>query len=338
MRLLLTGGCGFVGPNIVRSWLAGGDDRSAVVVDIAAPDATATEWFSGVASRVEFVQADLRDPDALAAVSSPGTITHVVHAAIIAHVPEWEQATPRIFLDVNIGGTVNMLEWARALPALERFVYFSTGGVYGDPGPGSPTGPQPEEGPFNPPELYPISKFACEAICRRYAELFGLDLRITRLSGVFGPMERRTTGRTIMSAGHAIAAAVCADRPLRVSARSLEAGGDFLSSEDIGEGAVRLLTAPADALHHDTYNLAFGTFTALSELLDAARLAVPTLEIEVVEEGGAADIDMDPGDRLARWNAYAITRARTDLDWGPRPLADQIASYLAWVDRDPRRL
>src|SRR4051794_22611899 len=103
MRLLLTGGCGFVGPNIVRSWLAGGDDRSAVVVDIAAPDATATEWFAGVASRVEFVQADLRDADALAAVSSPETITHVVHAAIIAHVPEWEQSTPRIFLDVNIG-------------------------------------------------------------------------------------------------------------------------------------------------------------------------------------------------------------------------------------------
>lgn len=321
----------------MRSWLSGGDDRSAVVVDISAPDAAAAEWFAGVASRVEFVQADLRAADALAAVSSPETVTHVVHAAMLAHVPEWELSAPRDFLDVNIGGTVNVLEWARALPALERIVYISTGGVYGDPSPGSPAGPQPEEGPFNPPEFYPISKFACEAICRRYAELFGLDLRITRLSGVFGPMERRTAGRTIMSAGHAIAAAVCEDRPLRVTGRSLEAGGDFLSAEDIAEGTVRLLTARACALRHDTYNLAFGTFTALRELIDAARLAVPALEIEVVE-AGAADIDMDPADRLARWNAYAIARAREDLGWQPRPLADQIATYLAWVDGDPRRL
>jgi nucleoside-diphosphate-sugar epimerase len=334
----VTGGCGFVGSNILRAWLRGDDGRSAIAVDISSPDAAAVEWFADVAARLEFVQADLRDPLAFAGVSSPDTITHVVHAAMIAHVPEWEQSDPRRFLDVNIGGTVNALEWARTLPALERFVYISTGGVYGDPTAASPTGPQPEDGPFNPPELYPISKLACEAIARRYAALFGLDLRITRLSGVFGPMERRTSGRTIMSAGHAVASAICAGRPLRVSRRGLAAGGDFLSAEDIADGTVRLLTARADALHHAVYNLAFGTFTGLRELLDAAQTAAPALQIETAEPGGQTDIDMDPADRLARWNAYAIDRAEADLGWAPRPLREQISSYLTWVDGDARRL
>ena len=61
IRLLVTGGCGFVGSNIARTWLRGDDGRSAVVLDISAPDAAAVEWFADVAGRVEFVQADLRD-------------------------------------------------------------------------------------------------------------------------------------------------------------------------------------------------------------------------------------------------------------------------------------
>jgi nucleoside-diphosphate-sugar epimerase len=328
-----------VGTNIVRAWLRQDADRRAVVVDISPPDAAALEWFDGVASRIDFVVSDLAAADPLGAVRAPETITHVVHAAMIAHVPEWERSNPRRFLDVNIGGTVNALEWARSLPELERLIYVSTGGVYGEPTAASPTGPQPEDGPFNPPELYPISKLACEGICRRYAELFGLDLRITRLSGVFGPMERRTSGRTIMSAGHAIASALAAGRPLRVTRRSLDAGGDFLSAEDIAEATVRLLTTPAGSLRHDTYNVAFGTFTGLSELLDAARGVAPALEVEVTESAATpADIDMNPADRLARWNAYAIDRARADLGWSPRPLRAQMASYLSWAAEDPRRL
>jgi len=54
--------------------------------------------------------------------------------------------------------------------------------------------------------------------------------------------------------------------------------------------------------------------------------------------GGDADIDMDPADRLARWNAYAIDRARADLGWSPRSLSAQMESYLGWVDGDERRL
>ena len=147
----MTGGCGFVGSNIVRSWLRADGRRTAVALDISAPDAAAAEWFADVAERLELVQADLRDPLALAGVSSPETITHVVHAAMIAHVPEWERSDPRRFLDVNIGGTVNVLEWARELHGLERFVYISTGGVYGDPTPASPPGPSPRMGPSTRP-------------------------------------------------------------------------------------------------------------------------------------------------------------------------------------------
>ena len=299
----------------------GGDDRSAVVVDIAAPDAAATEWFAG-RRRARRVRAGGSARRGRArAVSSPETITHVVHAAIIAHVPEWEQATPRIFLDVNIGGTVNMLEWARALPALERFVYFSTGGVYGDPGPGSPTGPQPEDGPFNPPELYPISKLACEAICRRYAELFGLDLRITRLSGVFGPMERRTTGRTIMSAGHAIAAALCEGRPLRVTRAEPRGGRRLpqLRGHRRGRGpaahgarrraAPRHLQPRVRDVHRRCASCSTPPVSPLppSRSRSSRRAARPTST-------------WIPPTASRAGTPTPSTAARADLGWGPRPL------------------
>ena len=328
-RLVITGGCGFVGANIARTFLRALPDSEVVVLDIAGPDTVADTWFSDVASRIQFRRVDIQDRDLGTSVPDSDSVTHVVHSAMLAHVDPWEIADPRRYLDINIGGSVNVLEWARTLPNLRRFLYTSTGGVYGEPTDGSPSSPQPEDGPFNPPELYAISKMATEAILHRYADLFGFDARIVRLSGVFGPMERPTFGRTIMSAGHAIAAAVAEGRELRVSRRSFAAGGDFLSAEDIARGVHALLCARAPA--YDAYNLAFGTFTTVPELLDAAVLAAPTLRYVATDHD--ADIDMDPANRRARWNAYDITRACEDLGWMPRPLTEQFASYFEWMSR-----
>jgi nucleoside-diphosphate-sugar epimerase len=327
VTLLVTGGCGLVGAHVVRRFLLDDPARRAIVVDVSAPDAAARAWFAPVADRIGFVRADLATPAALDVLPDPTAVTHVVHAATVTGFAAWERERPRRYLDVNIGGTVNVLELARSLPNLRRLVSISSGSVYGPPGPGSPEGPQPEAGPVRPRELYAISKEVGERIAARYAELFGLDLRIARLSGIFGPLERPTVGRIGMSTLHVLASAHLAGRPLRLSERSLRAGGDFLSAEDAAVGLVALTLRPG--LRHDLYNLAYGTFTSGEEL--AAAAAGAGVPVEVVGDGEDADIDLDPANRLARYNAYDITRARRDLDFAPRPLVEQIRSYLDWV-------
>lgn len=331
MTLLVTGGCGLVGAHVVRRYLLADPARRAIVADLSDPDAAARAWFADVADRLAFVRADLADPEALAGLPAEASISHVVHAATVTGYPAWERERPRRYLDVNVAGTVNVLERIRTLPALRRLVYVSSGSVYGPPQPGSPVTPQPEEGPLDPRELYAISKEVGERICRRYAELFGLDVRTARLSGVFGPLERATAGRVAMSALHALGTARREGRPLRVTRRSLEAGGDFISAEDVAVGLVALTLE--DRLRHHVYNLASGRLTPLAEILDAATGA--GLEVHVVADGEEADVDLDPARRRARFNAYDITRARLDLGYAPRPLAEQVRSHLAWIVGEP---
>jgi nucleoside-diphosphate-sugar epimerase len=151
-------------------------------------------------------------------------------------------------------------------------------------------------------------------------------VRIVRLSGVFGPLERPTRGRAIMSPVWHLAEAVAADRALRVTAQTHAAGGDFLSAEDIAGAVALLLTA--GGLRHRVYNIAAGSFTTIAELAAAAGRAGSPVRLQTVD--GEADLDLDPGLRLARWNAYATDRLRADVPWEPRPLEEQLRTYLSW--------
>jgi nucleoside-diphosphate-sugar epimerase len=325
---LITGGYGLVGSNLARHLLATRPDQKVVVVDREAPAPVVERFLAQHRDRLEFVHGDITDPSLFAAIDSY-RVDVVIHGAMVAHVPEWELAEPRAYVDTNIVGTANVLEWVRTRASLERLVYISTGGVYGEESAASSEAPQSEDGPLAPPELYAISKYASELLVRRYAELFGFDHRIVRLSGVFGPLERPTVSRTIMSPVCTLVLAATEGRPLRVSARTLDSAGDHISAEDVADGLALLATADAPA--HLAYNLAHGSLTSFRELLAAAEQAGLTVDLQVVERAEDAELDLDPVHRRARWNAYDVTRARADLGWRPRPLAEQLASYADWL-------
>lgn len=329
---LVTGGAGFVGTNVVRHLLERDDVHHVIVFDRVIAD-QARDYLAPHGDRVQLHVGDITDLAAFDAVPDYEAVTHIVHGAMVAHVPAWELADPTQFVNVNVLGTINTLEWARRLPALRRFLYVSSGGVYGEAIESSPEGPQAEDGPFNPPELYAISKYASELLSRRYGALFGLDIRIARLSWVFGPMERVTSGRALMSPPYAIARALVEDRPVTVTRRTLAAVGDFLSAEDVAVGVATLLHA--ENPRHTAYNIALGTLTRFDALLEASALAQPAARFVVTDNDHPADLDHDPSLRRARWNAYDIGRMRREFDWEPRPLAEQLRTYLDWVLGDP---
>ena len=284
-------------------------------------------------ARLRLVEGDVRSPALLESLSRDERITHVVHGATVTHDDETERKDPGRYLDVNVGGTLSVLEWLRTLTPLERYIHVSTGKVYGSPTSLSPRELQPEQGPFNPPELYAVSKYAAELVAARYATLFGLPVVRVRLADVFGPMERPTGARSknSMSLPYRMVRSTLEHRPLRISECTLRAGGDFLSAEDVAKAVELLLYWKS--LPHDVFNIASGRRHAIPMLFEVFRSIAPEFRYEVVDSD-QAEVHLNPDDRLARFNAYSISRI-TELDWRPRTLESQFRSYWEWVVQDP---
>src|SRR5574341_417098 len=171
MTLLITGGGGFVMSNLARHWLVSDSEANAMVLDATPLDAFAERFFAPVRSRMTFVQGDVTDPATWRNLEERG-ITRIVHGATITPSSERERANPKQILDVNLMGTVQALEFARRQPVFKRFMYVSSGAVYGEALPGTPDVPLAEDGHIAPVELYGITKYASELITRRYSECF----------------------------------------------------------------------------------------------------------------------------------------------------------------------
>jgi dTDP-glucose 4,6-dehydratase len=331
--VLVTGGTGFVLSNLVRQLIDAWPEAEIAVLDLDASNPMAQRFFGEPGHRLHLVSGDVRDTALLRDIGQRIAITHVVHGATVTHDSETEKRDPARYINVNLDGTVAVLEWLRTQAPRARMIHVSTGAVYGSPQTSSPTELQPEVGPFDPPELYAVSKYAAELVVRRYAELFKLAACRVRFSDVFGPMERPTGSRHSMSLPWHMMRALMDDRPLRVTHRSLHAGGDFISAEDVSQALLRLLRNAH--LPYDLFNIAAGERVPLPEMFAAFAKVAPNFRYEAVS-AAEAEVDVDPGNLLARYNAYAIARI-SELGWRPRSLEDQFASYLAWVMTDPDR-
>jgi nucleoside-diphosphate-sugar epimerase len=120
-------------------------------------------------------------------------------------------------------------------------------------------------------------------------------------------------------------------RPLFVSKETLNGGGDFISAEDVADAVARLLFA--SDLSYDVFNIAAGQRYPVLQLFESFRNVVPTFQWKTVPSD-QAEVRLDPEERLARYNAYSISRIK-ELGWEPSPLEDQLRSYANWVIVDP---
>lgn len=332
-HLLGTGGTGLVMSNTVKALLAADPDMTATILDLGEMDAVASDFFGDLLARITHVRGDIRDPSVLGEITQRAPVTHVVHGAAHCHVPEWERNDPTQFVQVNVVGTTNLLDWARDLPQLQKFLYVSTGDIYGEPTRFTPEGPQAADGPYDTPEIYAITKYCADHLCRRYGELFDIDVQRIRLSAIFGPMERGTAGRALMSLPFKIAASIVEERPLRITEESLSAGKDFLSAQDVADAVTAILAT--DGIAGEAFNVAGGRYVLIQEFLDTASQIVPDFCYEIVADGESADFHQDISKRLARWDAYSISRLTKLVGWKPRPLEQQVQTYLEWVTGHP---
>mgnify|MGYP001415414865 FL=1 len=185
VRLLVTGGCGFIGSNFIRWLLA--DDPNVTVVNFdkltyaGNPENLASVFES---DRYEFRQGDISDRDSVDEVLKEFSIDSIVNFAAESHVDRSIlDSTP--FVHTNIGGTQVLIDSART-NGIDRFVQVSTDEVYGSLG---DTGEFSEDTPLAPNSPYAASKTAADLLVRAAVHTHGFPGMITRCSNNYGPYQ-----------------------------------------------------------------------------------------------------------------------------------------------------
>lgn len=181
MRLLVTGGAGFIGSNYVRRILDGtlSGIESVVVLDKMTYAGIRSNLPSEISGVFQFIEGDICDQDLFKRLMAEAD--SVINFAAESHVDRSIQ-DPSIFIKTNVEGVNSMLQVIKSMPN-KRFMQISTDEVYGS----IENGSWVESEPLLPNSPYAASKASAELLVRSYTQTYGLDTRITRCSNNYGP-------------------------------------------------------------------------------------------------------------------------------------------------------
>jgi len=258
MRVLITGGCGFVGTNLVARLNADGGHQVRVFDNESLGK---REFLADL--DVEFVHGDLRDADAIAAaVEGMDVVVHL--AADTRVIPSIEN--PRHNFDANVVGTINLLEAMRAT-GVKRLVNASTGGaILGEIEP-----PVHEEMVPHPLSPYGASKLAVEGYSSAYCASYGFKIVSLRFSNVYGPRS--------FHKGSVVALyfrQILKGETLTVFGDGSQTR-DYVYVVDLVDGIVRAMSAEMSGV----YQLGTGIGTPLNDLIQAIRETVGNHAVDV---------------------------------------------------------
>jgi dTDP-glucose 4,6-dehydratase len=185
MRLLVTGGAGFIGSNFVHYWLERRPDDHVVVLDLLTY-AGDRRSLADVEDRIVFVEGDIADLEGCERLLESEAVEVVVNFAAESH-NSLAVVDPGRFFRTNVLGTQSLLEASRRA-GVERFHHVSTCEVYGDlPLDGDEV--FTEESPYKPRTPYNASKAGADHAVRAYHETYGLPITITNCSNNYGPAQ-----------------------------------------------------------------------------------------------------------------------------------------------------
>ncbi|MEZ5752507.1 MAG: dTDP-glucose 4,6-dehydratase [Paracoccaceae bacterium] len=308
MKLLVTGGAGFIGSAVVRRAIA--DGHSVVNLDVLTYAACLDNVASVAGSpRYAFEQADIRDAEAVARVFATHRPDAVMHLAAESHVDRSIDG-PGAFIDTNVRGTFVLLEAARAYwqaegkPEAFRFHHISTDEVFGSLG---PTGQFTEDTPYDPRSPYSASKAASDHLVRAWHETYGLPVVLTNCSNNYGPFHfpEKLIPVVILNA--------LAGKPLPIYGNGANIR-DWLFVEDHADA---LLLVLQNGQNGRSYNI--GGENERTNL-DLVRTLCGILDdLRPKASGSYSDQITFVADRPGHDARYAIdpTRIRTELGWRP---------------------
>ena len=317
MRVLLTGGAGYVGSTCFRHLRREGIE-AFVLDDLSEGHAAAVE-----PDRLDV--ADLRDTDRVARVLRDRDITHVMHFAAKTSVPE-SVCDPSGYWSVNVDGSRSLLEAMRST-GVGRLVFSSTAAVYAH----GLDRPIREADPIVPATPYGTSKLAVEHLLQGYADAYGLGGTALRYFNASGAEEDGRHGESHRTETHVIP--LILQTALGQRSRFAIYGDqwptpdgtcirDFVSIRDLA-AAHLLALRQVEPGRFTCYNLGSGRPTSVRQLLDAsARVCGRPIphEVSPARPGDPAVLVAD------------IARARTELGWSPQwsDISQVLTSAWAW--------
>jgi dTDP-glucose 4,6-dehydratase len=309
MNVLVTGGCGFIGSNLVRLLVQERPDWRIVNLD-RLTYAGNPENLADLEGhpRYRFVRGDICNGELVADLFKTERLDAVMHLAAESHVDRSILA-PSIFIETNVRGTQVLLEAAREL-GVRRFLHVSTDEVYGSLG---PTGLFTEETPLAPTSPYSASKASSDLLALAYAHTFEMPVVVTRCSNNYGPYQFPEKLIPLMIAN------ALRDMPLPVYGDGMNVR-DWIHVEDHCRA---LLAALEKGQAGEVYN-----FGASSE-----RHNIRIVEQVLAILGKPRSLIAFVKDRPGHDRRYAIdsSKARRDLGWAPRhDFETSLASTVAW--------
>lgn len=295
MRILVTGGAGFIGSNLCRRLLNDGND--VICIDNLYSSAPGNIYDLEECENFTFIRDDITSSDCFSVMMSLGPVDYIYHLACAA-APADYQALPLETINVCVNGTVNVLEYAKEVGA--RVLFSSTSEVYGEP----LEHPQKESYRGNVNSLgiracYDNGKRIAETIMMEYNRTKGVDIRIARIFNTYGPGMKMDDGRVVTS---------FISNALSGKHLTLFGGGiqtrSFCYIDDMVDGLILLMNSSVMF----PVNLGNPTEITIKELADVViRLCK--------SNSGVKDFYLPEDDPTRR--CPDITRAREVLGWEP---------------------
>ena len=317
MKILVTGGAGFIGSHLVERLLAEG--HHVLCLDNFDPFYDPSVKRDNLAqalrdSKFRLIEGDLRDEGLIGKLFQEEKIDIVAHLAARAGVRPSVQ-DPVLYAEVNIRGTIHLLEACRK-NEVRRFVFASSSSIYGN----NSRVPFSEEDPVNEPiSPYAATKKAGELLCHTYHHLHGIDMACLRYFTVYGPRQRPEM------AIHHFTRSIHGGKKISIfgDGNSLR---DYTYINDAIEGTVAALSREHG---YQVYNIGESQTIRLSQLIQA-------IEEEMGKKAIIEHLPEQPGDVK---HTYAdIRKAREKLGYNPRTdIREGLARFVRWYLKEGQK-
>lgn len=313
MIILITGAAGFIGFHAAKRLLSEGHQLIGVdnlndYYDVSLKRARLAELHKH--DRFEFYKVDISDPAALDTAVKGKGITHILHLAAQAGV-RYSLDNPRAYVQINVMGHLNILEFARHSGTVEHIAYASSSSVYGDR----------EDGPFkesdkvrSPASLYAATKLGGEMLAESYQRLYGIPQTGLRFFTVYGPWGRPDMAYFIFTDK------IMKGEPITLFAPD-EMRRDFTYVYDIVDVLPRILATPPKS-GHEIYNLGNSKPNTLMQLVEAVEAACGQEAQKIILGKQKGDVS----------NTFAdVSAAERDFGFKPKmELGEGLKRFVAW--------
>jgi UDP-glucose 4-epimerase len=297
--ILITGGLGFLGANLARLLCDAGEgvlltrNRNAVVPNLLTPF---------VNKNLSVIPLDITSLDNVSKAVGEFAVTSIVHAAVRS-----EKGNTSLYqaMDVNVTGTINVLEAAR-VAGIQRVIFISSEAVYQGIQTNHPY-KEEEKLLITSDRFIPGTKKAGEILCLMYCKEYGMEVISARATRMYGPLYqgvRNLAGHMVENAAKGI--------PIALENQDPAEAHDVIYAKDAARAIMLLLKA--QTLRHRIYNVGFSRLVSLAEFADAIKKLLPKSEIHLGDGPGPLISTKTPMDINA---CVDISRLREETGFTP---------------------